>query len=314
MGPPIMQPGGSQEGAVHTKRLLRLIVTPSALAYALFGFLGGLLWLGLTAQIPSVTRPSFVDPPRPLAAPVSGRVALQDAIDGVRRFAGQPALVLEGGLQTESGGSSRGDLYYLETVSPTRGEDFFKVDARTAEVIEATFRSRMAPADGAADLTIADAEALAAQFAQAHFWGFEQLVLVDRSTRTGESGTIYSFKWSQLSPDSRAELPVSVTLAVMSRSGQVFWYLGQRDPLQIDPLPAVEREQAVAIARAWLLPRDQRWDLDQPASVRLQILYDDDDQQQLVWSVLFRAKEDGPRSSLRLLVDARNGQLIQGPS
>jgi hypothetical protein len=305
---------------VYTKRLLRLVVSPavsSALLYALLGFVGGLLWLGLTSRAPSLVTPSVGtaavgEAPQPLTVPASGHVSLQEAIGSVRRFAGAPDLVLEGGLQADGGGSPRADLFYLERVSPTRGEDFFKVDARTAEVIEATFRGRMAPAPDAVDLTLADAETLATRFARTHFWGFDQLALVDRSTRTGENGTVYSFKWSQLAAESGAEIPVSVSVAVTSRSGQVFWYLGQRDPLQIDPRPAIERAQAVATARAWLLPRDERWDLDQPSSVRLQVLYDDDDQQQLVWSVLFQARQDGPRSTIRLLVDAQTGAIIQG--
>jgi len=172
----------------------------------------------------------------------------------------------------------------------------------------------MAPAADAADLSLTQAEALAARYARTHFWGFDQLALVDRSTRTGDTGTTYSFKWSQLSGESRAELPVSVSVAVMSRSGQVFWYLGQRDQLQIDSRPSVERERAVEIIRSWLLPRDQRWDLDQPTSARLQVLYADDDRQQLVWSVLYRARQDGPRSTLRLLVDAQSGAIIQDAS
>jgi hypothetical protein len=304
-----------QEGAVYTKRLLRLIVAPSTLAYALLGFFGGLLWLSLTSHTSALGVPSHGELARPIAVPASGRVTLQEAIGSVRLFAGQPTLVLEGGLQTEGGADSRpGGLYYLESVSPTRGEDFFKVDARTAEVIEATFRGRMAPTDEAVNLSLADAEALARRYARAHFWGFDQLVLVDRSTRTGESGAIHSFKWSQLAPDSRAELPVSVSLAVSARSGQVFWYLSQREPLQIDPRPAVEQARALEIARTWLLPRDRRWDLDQPSSVRLQVLYDDDDRQQLVWSVLFNARQDGPRSSIRLLVDAQTGHLVQSGS
>ena len=299
---------------MYTKRLLRLVGSPAAstaLLYALLGFAGGLLWLSLTARAPWLATPSIGETAPPLSVSASGRVTLQEAIGSVRRFAGEPGLVLEGGLQTDDVGSRHAEMYYLESVSPTRGEDFFKVDARTAEVIEATFRGRMAPAADAVDLSLADAEGLAARFARAHFWGFDQLTLVDRSTRTGETGTTYSFKWSQLNRESHAELPVSVSVAVMSRSGQVFWYLGQRDQLQIDPHPAVDRARAVEITRAWLLPRDQRWDLDTPSSVRLQVLYDDDDQQQLVWSVMYQARQDGPRSSLRLLVDAQTGAILQ---
>ena len=307
---------------MHTKRLLRLIVSPaasSALLYALLGFAGGLLWLSLSASTPALVTPSIGVSVRgetapPLTVPASGRVTLQEAIGSVRRFAGEPGLVLEGGLQTDDVGSRRAEMYYLESVSPTRGEDFFKVDARTSEVIEATFRGRMAPAGDAVDLSLIQAESLATRYARTHFWGFDQLVLVDRSIRTSETGTTYSFKWSQLSMESRAELPVSVSVAVMSRSGQVFWYLGQRDQLQIDTQPAITRERAVETTRAWLLPRDQRWDLDQPASVRLQVLYDDEDRQQLVWSVLYRARQDGPRSTMRLLVDAQTGVLIQDAS
>jgi hypothetical protein len=304
-----------QEGAVSTKRLLRQIVTPSALAYALFGFFAGLLWLSVNAHAPALGMAAPTELPRPIAASASGRVTLQDAIGSVRLFAGQPSLILEGGLQTEGTVDSRqGSQYYLESVSPTRGEDFFKVDARTAEVIEATFRGRMAPTDEAVNLSLTDAETLASRFARTHFWGFDQLALVERSTRTGESGAIHAFKWSQIAPDSGAELPVSVSLAVSARSGQVFWYLSQRDPLQIEPRPAIEQTRAIEIARTWLLPRDQRWDLDQPASMRLQVLYDDDDQQQLVWSVLFNARQEGPRSSIRLLIDAQSGHLIQSGS
>jgi hypothetical protein len=299
---------------VHTKRLLRQIVTPSALTYTLIGFLGGLLWLSLTSRTPALVTPATVEAPRPLTASATGHISLQEAIDSVRSFAGQPSLVLEGGLQADADQGQRGNLYYLESVSPTRGEDFFKVDARTGEVVEATFRGRMAPDDTGTDLTLAEAQSLARWFARTHFWRFEQLTLVDRSSRTGETGTIYSFKWVQIAPDTRAELPVSVSLAVMAQSGQVFWYLSQRDPLQIDVHPAIDQDQAVGTVRAWLQPRDQRWDLDRPASVRLQVLYDDDDQQQLVWSVLLRARETGPRSTIRLLIDAQNGQIMQGGS
>ncbi|MGE3269840.1 MAG: PepSY domain-containing protein [Chloroflexota bacterium] len=299
---------------MHTRRLVRQLLAHGGLAYALVGFLGGLVWLSVTASRPAIEAPATSAGPRPLTAPVSGQVPLQDAIDSVRRFTGQPSMVLEGSIQTDAPSGTRGDLYYLESVSPTRGEDFFKVDARTGEVIEATLRGRMAPAIDAVDLSLPAAETVATRFAQARFWGFDQLTLVDRSSRTSENGTIFSFKWSQLAADSGAELPTSVSVAVSGRSGQVFWYLGQREPRQIETQPAVSQARAIEIAQAWLQPRDARWNLSAPTSVRLQVLYDDDDQQQLVWSVQFRARQEGQRSSLRLLVDAQSGQIIQSAS
>jgi hypothetical protein len=294
---------------VDTKRLFRLIVSPGPLAYVLFGFMAGLLWLSLTTRASSLP-----DAPRTVTAPSTGRVNLQGAIDNVRRFAGQPDLVLEGGLQSDDQGARSAGLFYLETATPVRGEDFFKVDAATGEVVEATLRDRLAPAQDSAELPFAEAERRAEGFARAHFWGFDQLQLVNRSTRTGDTGPIHSFKWTQVAVDSGAELPISVSVAVAGRSGQVFWYLSQRDPLRIDATPALGREQAVTVASNWLRSRDSRWALDDPTSVRLQVLYDDDDQQQLVWSVTYRAVQDGPRSSIRLLVDAQTGQLLQGAS
>jgi len=172
----------------------------------------------------------------------------------------------------------------------------------------------MAPARNSTDLSLAEAQRRAERFARAHFWGFDQLQIVDRSSRTGEGGQIHSFKWSQLASGSGAELPTSLSIAVSGRSGQVFWYLGQRDPLRIDAMPTIGREEAVATTTVWLRPRDDRWDLNEPVSARLQVLYDDDDQQQLVWSVTYRPREEGSRSNLRLLVDAQTGQILTSAS
>jgi hypothetical protein len=297
---------------VHTKRLIRMIVTPGPLMYALFGFMAGLACLSLTTLASSLPEtPHAVSAPT-TGAPATGRVNLQGAYESVRRFAGQPDLSLDGGLQTKDQGTRSDGIYYVETTAPMRGENFFKVNAATGEVIEATLRDRMAPERNAADLTIAQAEQRAAQFARTHFWGFDQLQIVDRSTRAGDNGPIHSFKWTQITSDSGAELPISVSIAVSGQSGQVFWYLSQRDPLNISATPAIGRDQALATAQSWLRPRDSRWALEDPISVRLQILYDDDDQQQLVWSVTFRAAEDGPRPSIRLLVDGQTGQILQG--
>lgn len=300
-----------------TRFWLRLLLAPTALAYALLGFVGGLLWLTVTNQPAPLARSgvagsAVAEIARPLAAPATGRVGFQDAVESVRRLAGQPALLLEGGLQTGPAAGRIGSIYYLESASAGRGDDFFKVDARTGEVIEATFRARLAPAAVPVNLTPNAAEAQAKQFARASFWGFERLTLLDRTVRNGDHGVVYSFRWGQLAADSGAELPVSVTVAVLGQNGQVFWYLGQRDQLQVATTPAVSADDAVATARAWLARRDERWNLDRPTAARLQVLYDDDDRQRLTWSVTFAARHDGPRPSVRVLIDAQTGAIVQG--
>ena len=308
---------------MRAKRLVRLVVSPvatSGLAYALVGFVGGLLWLAASSYLPGALPARLgiaavaSNVTEPANAATGQHVSLQEAIRSVRQFADAPDLALEGGLQEDGTGSSRADLYYLESTAPTLGEDAFTVDARTADVVEATFRGRMAPTDRAVNLTEVGAEAVAADFAQARFAGFERLTLVERLTQIDGRGTVYSYTWRQREPASGAELPVSVSVAVMGRSGQVFWYRGQRDRLQIDPHPAVERERAVETARTWMLAHGQRWDLDEPASVRLQVLYDDAERQQLTWSIVYHAREDGPRTTFRLLVDARTGAVVRAAS
>ncbi|MFN8525747.1 MAG: hypothetical protein U0821_21825 [Chloroflexota bacterium] len=236
-------------------------------------------------------------------------VRLDQAVASVRRFAGDPRLQLEGGLQTDPVGSRTIALYHLETVHPVRGEDFYKVDARTGEVLEATMRTRLT-LDPPLGVGENQAQRAAATFAQTRFLGFDSLVLVERSTRATDGTTVYSFKWSQVASDSGAELPVSVSLAVSATSGSVVWYLAQRDALQIDPHPAVDRAAAVEAAAVRLRASDPRWDTSSPISVRLQVLYDDDNEQQLVWSVTFPSRVPGARPSIRRLVDAQSGEVI----
>jgi hypothetical protein len=240
-------------------------------------------------------------------------IGLDRAIGSVRTFAAEPNLVLEGGLQTDATGARRIDFYYLEAVGHTRGEDFFKVDARSGEVIEATFRSRLAPTSPPIGLGAAEAEQAAGRFARDRFPGFEELRLVDRSGRLSENNVVHSFKWSRIAPESQAELPVSVSVAISSGSGEVVWYLAQREPLYVDPRPTIDRARAIRTAQGGIGRDDKRWETN-PSSVRLQVLYDEDDQQQLVWSVTFRGRQEGARPTLRLLINAHTGQLIAGPS
>ena len=297
------------------RRLVRRLIVPAAYTVVLVLLVTG-LWPHVGPRLATLAPVWVPAPtPRPPGGPTpaagttsAAQAGLQGAIASVRRFTGDPTLALEGGLQTEGGGRGA-TYYYLETAESGRGEDAFKVDARTAEVIEATLRSRLISSTGPADLTLADAERTAERYARGHFTGFEQLALVDRSTRPNEEIPVHSFKWSQLAP-SGAELPTSVSVAVSGGSGEVVWYLAQRDPLQVDTQPVVSRDRAIETARGWVGGRDQRWDTSSPLAVRLQVLYDDEDRQQLVWSVSFRGRAESDRPSVRLLVDAHNGQIL----
>ena len=291
------------------RRLVRRLIVPAAYTAVLVLLVTG-LWPHISPRLAAVA-PAATPMPRPTSGSVQAGGAaagLQGAIASVRRFTGDPTLALEGGLRTEGGGRGA-TYYYLETAQPEPGEDVFKVDAQTAEVIEATLRSRLASTTASAEISAEEAERTAERYARGHFLGFEQLTLVDRATRANEEIPVHSFKWSQVAP-SGAELPTSVSVAVSGGSGDVVWYLAQRDPVQVDIQPTVSRERAIETARGWVGGRDQRWDTSSPLAVRLQVLYDDDDRQQLVWSVSFRGRAEAERPSIRLLVDAHNGQIL----
>jgi len=307
---------------VFAKRLVRLVLAPGALPYALLVVVIGLIWMGVggraspgqSAAVPADepragSAITYRGPPRP-NAPLIG---LKQAVSNARRFAGEPGLALEGGLQSDPRSARRTELYYLESLGPTRGEDFFKIDARTGEVIEATLRSRLTPATPPFGLGQADAERIAERYARERFYGFADLVLVERSSRPSENNVLHSFKWNQIAADSGAELPISVSIALSAGSGDVVWYLAQRDSLKIDVRPAIDRAQALEAAIFGTGGPDSRWDTGDPVAVRLQVLYDDDNRQQLVWSVTFRARQETSRPTLRVLVNARTGQLIAGP-
>jgi hypothetical protein len=62
-----------------------------------------------------------------------------------------------------------------------------------------------------------------------------------------------------------------------------------------------------------LAERDGIWETSKPSSVRLQVIYDDDNRQRLVWAVSFERRPDGPPSSrptLRVLLDAQSGETV----
>ena len=297
------------------RRVARRLIVPAAYTVVLVLLVTG-LWPHVSPQLAklgavavAVPTPRPTSSPPPIAGAASGaQNGLQAAMASVRQFTGDPTLTLRGGLQTEGGGRGM-TYYYLEALGPEPGEDVFKVDARTTEVIEATLRSRLVPSSVPVDMSFEDAERAAERYARGRFDGFDQLALVDRSTRPSEAIAVHSFKWSLLAP-SGAELPTSVSVAVSGGSGEVVWYLAQRDPLQVDAQPTISSERAIETARGWIGGRDQRWDTSNPLSVRLQVLYDDDDHQQLVWSVSFRGRPDSDRPSVRLLVDAHTGQIL----
>lgn len=292
---------------------LAILATVLALTAAVFLDLKG-LGNGLASQTASASTPSarlasvtYREPARD-----GSLLRLEQAVESVRRFADQQATELEGGLEQLPAGTGS-PLYYLETA---QGEDTFKVNARTGEVLEASWTSRLlsvGPADQRAEQPLEAVEASARSFASVRFHGFDELRLIERSMNPAAGGAaIYTLKWAAVHPESGAELPTSVAVSISSQTGEVVWYLAQRDELRIDARPQISRQQAIAAA-AGLAERAGRWDASRVESLRLQVIYDADGRQQLVWSMLFPSRPDGAAGNhpyLRIAIDATTGTVV----
>jgi hypothetical protein len=244
-------------------------------------------------------------------------IPLETARRSAQLFSGRDVLDLRGDLERGAYGAGGYAMFYLESAGPGgQGEQSFKVDAGTGEVLEATRPGSPATAGAAGALSPQDAESRAERFASDRFLGFERLSLVERTVAPAASGNqLYAFKWAMVAPEAGAELPTSVSVSISAADGEPVWYLARRESTAIDVRPSVERDDAVATA-AGLVERTERWDARAPSSVRLQVVYNRDNRQQLVWAITFPSKPDSAapgRPSLRVLIDAQSGVPVSNP-
>jgi hypothetical protein len=278
---------------------------------AISGALGGCSGLGRGPNSPEMASPATV---QVSSASTEELISLDEARDRVDRFdaprGGGGTEELSGDLERGSFGGRAFAVFNLETSGGGRS---FKVDARTGEVVEANWPDRLTPPSADLHLSQDEAESRAGQLAEQRFSGFNELSLVERRTAPAANGNrLYTFKWAKLAPDSGAELPTSVNLSLTESSGALVWYLVQRMPVEVDVQPVVLRADAVTTA-ASLADRSGIWDTNKPSSVRLQVIYDDDNRQRLVWAVSFGRRPDGPpssRSTVQVLLDARSGETL----
>ena len=241
---------------------------------------------------------------------ISPNLALQSA----RLFSENPDLALAGGLEQGGLGSQSYAIYYFEIGD---GRLSYRIDARTAEVLEMSRLDALPPTGRPARLDPLAAEQAAERFAADHFLGFKGLTLVERNATSGDgSSPLYTFKWTMLAPESGAELPTAVSVSLSAASGDVVWYLAQRESTTLDVRPQITREAAVSTAAA-LAERAERWDTTTPSSVRLQVIFNQDNEQLLVWAVTFPSRSGDSvagRPSLRILVDGRTGEPVSNPA
>ena len=256
------------------------------------------------------SRPASITYREPAGA---GLVPYSLALQSARLFSSRQDLAVDGGLEQDGEGATSFAMYYLETPD---GQESYRIDARTAEVLEMTRQDRPAGAGGTDGLDSVRAELLAERFVADRFLGFESLSLVERNVTPAAGGSqLYSFKWTMVAAESGAELPTSVNVA-LSSAGEVVWYLAQRESVAVDVRPRVAREDAV-LAAAQLAERAGGWDARTSTSVRLQVIFDQDNQQRLVWAVTFPSKLDSApegRPSLRILIDAQTGGPVSNPA
>jgi hypothetical protein len=292
-----------------------LLVAVGAVGYALFtsdGIRTDLMSSRPVPCWPAEARPLSITYHEPAAR--GALLSFDLAVQSARQFTGQPDLALDGGLERGMPFQSDYAAYYLEGAT----DQTYRVDARTGEVLEMTRLDRLVSSgtDGAR-LDTLGADVVAEQFAANHFLGFSSLSLVDRNVAAGPDGSqLFTYKWALLASESGAELPTSVSLSLASASGEVVWYLAQRESALINVEPAVGRDLAISTA-AVLVDRAARWDARTPSSVRLQVIFNAENQQQLVWAITFPSRADAivaGRPSLSVLLDAQTGELLSSPA
>jgi hypothetical protein len=293
--------------AVYRRPDLRLL---GLLGLALLALFGGLLYTMLSGhQLPgglglggtTQTRITYQQP-KAGAAPI-GREA---ALASVLRFTDWEQASLTGELEMAE------PAYFFET--PERAS--FRVDALSGEVLEVSRPDLLARVPLGRQLEATALEAQAADYARERFLGFAALAPVERSAYWASNGhLLHRFKWAQLDDATGAELPTTVAVAVTADRGEAVWYLAQRSPLTVETSPRVSRESAVASA-ATTAERLGRGAPGIPATVRLQVIFDDVNRQRLIWAITFRGEPDAAgrvQPSLRLLIDAQTGQAVAGP-
>lgn len=304
-------------GVLALTQFLLLIVVV-AVIYVLFTSDGVRTALPSSRPVPFWTaeaRPSSITYRQPAT---SGALLSFDlAVQSARQFTGQPDLALDGGLERGQPLQNGYAVYYLEGAAGATDQSY-KVDARTGEVLEMTRLDHLVSSGAAgARLDTLGADAAAEQFAANHFLGFSSLSLVDRTVAARPDGSqLFTFKWALPASESGAELPTSVSVSLASASGEVVWYLAQREAVSINVEPAIGRDLAISTA-AVLVDRAGRWDARKPTSVRLQVIFNAENRQQLVWAITFPSRADASvpgRPSLHLLVDAQTGELLTNPA
>jgi hypothetical protein len=278
---------------------LALLALAGALLYSALVEHPDFGWLG-----PRSPAPSRITYQQPSAdqTPI-GREA---ALASVLRFTGWEQAQLTGDLERAE------PAYLFET--PERAS--FRVDARSGEVLEVSRPDLLAGVPLGRQLEPDALEARATEYARERFLGFERLAPVERSASWASNGhLLHRFKWARLDEATGAELPTTVAVAVTADRGEAVWYLAQRSSLSVDTHPQVSRESAVASAAA-TAERLGRSAPGVPASVRLQVIFDDANRQRLIWAIAFRGETDAAgrlQPSLRLLIDAHTGQAVSSP-
>src|SRR5438067_8486799 len=215
---------GARRSAAYRRRGSGRAPLPGLAVAALIAVLGwGALGLPRSWAAPAIDRaagpPSGTAPPvgityrRPAAD--GALISPESARQSVRRFSGREDLALEGGL--ERGPARLGDyaIFYLEARDGGAGEHSYKVDARTAEVLEMTrLDRRAAPGTGGGPGPL-EAERRAERFIADRFLGFETLQLIERRvTPAADADHLFVFRWALVAPESGAWLPTSATVAL----------------------------------------------------------------------------------------------------
>lgn len=269
-------------------RLASFWIWPAAI---LGGVLLGLLGVYIFTQVnrPGTAPPLAVREGKPTyhdPLPDGGTISAEEAKNSVRTFLGNPDADIEADLQTNTDGPNKLQEYVVRAKKPTPSgkRDTFRVDVFTGEVIEAQLFTHELQnfVNTSRKVEAQEAFQAAEQFARERFFEFDKLTY-----QPGDSADEYTYLW-QLQETVQVDnepvpvlLPTHVTIQVDSVSGRVKLYTGQRQVVAVSKQPKVGKAKAIQIAKSGSNPPSD----EDTRTIRLQIIFDDRNQQKLVWEI-----------------------------
>ncbi|OPX62869.1 MULTISPECIES: hypothetical protein [unclassified Methanoregula] len=214
------------------------------------------------------------------------------------------------------------NLELKETIKTSRGESYelvsdsewYTVNVNTGEVETAVFLNAQPISNplhmfrNAAEISQDDAFTRAEDYAGRNYQNFYNRTMILTQSRLvdhGSAGKTYYFTWRE--KINNVIIPNMVDISVNPQSGDIISYIGIDQPLDIDIVPTVSREEALSKSVGAFAAIDEV-----KASAILAVIAISQNDQRLVWITdVSGAPKDFIHTGGSVLIDAHTGQVVK---